>query len=670
MSSKSSKGNSRLNNTISQFDRGSVQILNHCPTLKQQEVISLQILFFALLEVFSSTLTNNDPNKTRPLVQLLLHLFTTSRLLPASMNMSAIAINQLYFVKNYVRILQATIQTALNIIQQPPPPTTDGATVISVLEKEFAKVLLTIPTPPVTPASNISIDIPQQDIQLKVPLPLTMNGTVSSNGFDNIVVLRYARDFYELSKIGKGAFGSVFRAKNRLDDCTYAIKKIVFKDNSDRTRRQAKYALREVRVLASLSHPNIVQYHCAWLELVPCETTIPRQKSASPHLQTQKSLPLDDRFDSFDKLIEFKNSSSSIKEEKSQTKYSSTSPDDDDEDTTGESDLGLQSQTSNIQSHRKSHSDRSNISFTRSKSLSQYSTTIESSKTKQLVPFQTTHDELDSTTPTPQSKYINSRLVLFIQMQFCDTTLYDWLRHRDQVIIDETSDTMKIVSYTLNELGQSECWHLFKQLLSAVQYLHSQSIVHRDIKPRNILLSYNKKDRSSVHVRLGDFGLATIFGSEVTSKSPSHFKTDESAGVGTPLYAPPEQLNSHHCIATAYSDSYSLGIVLFELFNIFVTESERCRRLSDLRAYMEVGEIFAENYPFETSLIEQLVQIESEKRLSVEEILMKYSKEIQQRIRKRQSSTKQMIIDQLQETLRDKEKRIQELELQLESQKA
>lgn len=53
----------------------------------------------------------------------------------------------------------------------------------------------------------------------------------------------------------------------------YAIKKIIFNENTDRIRRQAKRALREVRVLASLSHPNIVQYHCAWLELVPYETS-------------------------------------------------------------------------------------------------------------------------------------------------------------------------------------------------------------------------------------------------------------------------------------------------------------------------------------------------------------------------------------------------------------
>ena len=115
-----------------------------------------------------------------------------------------------------------------------------------------------------------------------------------------------------------------------MDDCTYAIKKIVFKDNSDRTRRQASIALREVRVLASLSHPNIVQYHCAWLELVPCETPLHRPRSASPHLQKQKSLPHKYHSDSMDELIEFKHTLSSATDDEIQLNLSSTSQVDDD----------------------------------------------------------------------------------------------------------------------------------------------------------------------------------------------------------------------------------------------------------------------------------------------------------------------------------------------------
>ena len=110
--------------------------------------------------------------------------------------------------------------------------------------------------------------------------------------------------------------GSVFRARNCLDDRIYAIKKIVFNDNTDRTRCQAKRALREVRVLASLSHPNIVQYHCAWLELVP--TDMPQQPTPPPPPShtTQAILPMQEQ-DSLDELIQFEGQSVSNSQQKS-----------------------------------------------------------------------------------------------------------------------------------------------------------------------------------------------------------------------------------------------------------------------------------------------------------------------------------------------------------------
>lgn len=105
----------------------------------------------------------------------------------------------------------------------------------------------------------------------------------------------------------------------------YAIKKIVFSENTDRTRRQAKCALREVRVLASLCHPNIVQYHCAWLELVPTHT---RQRRMSTTTKT----PTIVHQDSVDEMIHFEGQSqSNNKSTNDKSQKSSTSQDDDSE---------------------------------------------------------------------------------------------------------------------------------------------------------------------------------------------------------------------------------------------------------------------------------------------------------------------------------------------------
>lgn len=67
----------------------------------------------------------------------------------------------------------------------------------------------------------------------------------------------------ELFCLGKGGFGTVFKAQNRLDGHYYAVKKIKFSStNSPRYHR----ILREVKSLAGMDHSNIVRYNAAWVE--------------------------------------------------------------------------------------------------------------------------------------------------------------------------------------------------------------------------------------------------------------------------------------------------------------------------------------------------------------------------------------------------------------------
>lgn len=75
---------------------------------------------------------------------------------------------------------------------------------------------------------------------------------------------RYTREYLELSVLGRGGFGVVVKAQNRLDGRTYAIK-IIIMDRKDSDNN--KKLLREVQALAQLDHPNIVRYHSTWLQL-------------------------------------------------------------------------------------------------------------------------------------------------------------------------------------------------------------------------------------------------------------------------------------------------------------------------------------------------------------------------------------------------------------------
>jgi serine/threonine protein kinase len=110
------------------------------------------------------------------------------------------------------------------------------------------------------------------------PLPLQRSNTEVSQGvglIDGSIPLiqysRYASEFEELGALGKGGFGSVFQCRNALDGRDYAIKKIRIRRSAKLSQaefsHQLQRTLREVKSLALLDHPNIVRYYTAWLEL-------------------------------------------------------------------------------------------------------------------------------------------------------------------------------------------------------------------------------------------------------------------------------------------------------------------------------------------------------------------------------------------------------------------
>jgi serine/threonine protein kinase len=89
-------------------------------------------------------------------------------------------------------------------------------------------------------------------------------------------------------------------------------------------------------------------------------------------------------------------------------------------------------------------------------------------------------------------------------------------------------------------------------IAQALAYAHKKKIIHRDVKPANILITENAQPM------LSDFGIAKI-----VDTNDSHTLTGTNVGVGTPEYMSPEQGLGK--IIDHRTDIYSLGVVLFEM---------------------------------------------------------------------------------------------------------
>ncbi|KAK3095121.1 hypothetical protein FSP39_010550 [Pinctada imbricata] len=474
---------------------------------------------------------------------------------------------------------------------------------------------------------------------------------------------RYESDFDQIQCLGKGGFGIVFEAKNKVDECHYAVKRISLPHSNTAKER----VMREVKALAKLEHSGIVRFFHAWLESPPPGW----QEDRDRQLEDSECISIPTPCNSVTQL-----GTASYSTNVRKTNFDSENPFggyiNPEITYSGRIKAGGSREFSVADTGESWENSNSTFGLV---PLSQSETVLEedeslsvefrcsdsedSGSCSNIVPFTGLKENSESARGNNNSFSIvfedsgcgdksssggvefshskSSKHVIDIPSQ-TDFKCYNTSHSKSRK--EQTSNSKKSPStpspkfylYIQMQLCRRETlkdWlcanqaprendgvvlDIFDQILCAVAYVHDCGLMHRDLKPSNIFFSVDGV------VKIGDFGLVTTLAEdqlepEVEDNNP--FK-NHTAQVGTTLYMSPEQVAGKSYDQKV--DIFSLGMILFELLYPFSTQMERIRTLMDVRK-RKFPKDFVNKRPKEITYVEKILSPQPKDRPTVKEIL-------------------------------------------------
>ncbi|KAJ2818030.1 eukaryotic translation initiation factor 2-alpha kinase, partial [Coemansia erecta] len=399
---------------------------------------------------------------------------------------------------------------------------------------------------------------------------------------------RYRTDFEEIEFVGKGGFGSVVKARNRIDGRFYAIKKIKL---DPRDTEGNKKIFREVTTLSRLHHQNVVRYYTTWVE----DADVSEYMAAND--DDDYDYDDDDDYDSDDSDDESAFSVSLSHSSWSTENNEDTDDDDDDEES---SSSGFSSQANNTAQRRGAQSDV-DVEFGSGVSAGGATGTDKEElqagdrvfsairfgtmgagdgagkRSRPAVegPVREFGDSLrnsgESTSSSSSSSnddnaigsqppsHAEAELSSFLrrgQRHIGHTDLPRTGRRRRRRRRQSAGGRKRQILYiqmeycenkTLSDLiregiDEKEGWRLFGQILEGLKHIHQRGVIHRDLKPVNAFLD------AAGEIKIGDFGLATSSFASIDAGAAQRLASlDRSlaedaltADIGTSTYVAPE----------------------------------------------------------------------------------------------------------------------------------
>jgi eukaryotic translation initiation factor 2-alpha kinase 4 len=422
---------------------------------------------------------------------------------------------------------------------------------------------------------------------------------------------RYALEWEEIRRLGKGGFGEVVLARNKTDKSTFAIKKI-----RHRTMKALEITVKEVMVLVQLNDPHVVRYFTAWYE--PDSTIVTTEGSSSAVGETtEETEPANDengrpkfqRLNAITSSMAF-NTNSYAPGEDFENAIESDSESESEEDDEDDDDDDDEEEDDDDDDDDDDEEEDSGFSFDRKGNGFEVQFSDDPFERKTGAKTATFSDDIFGTNENERSERPSESLsvkrttsqadqpqCLYIQMEYCPgESLRELL--------------------TQNNLDDGKIWDLLRQIVKGLNHIHEHSIIHRDLKPENIFLD------AAGTAKIGDFGLSTVGREEHQKTRKDQAFSAQSRDIGTALYIAPEVKSGSKVEYTTKADMFPLGLILAEMCYHTSTVMEHALLFSGLRkSPPEFPSNFGRLDTFR-QLITSLVKLNPDERPSCHELLM------------------------------------------------